>query len=334
MKAPWLIIMPLTCALATTVGAQDTATSTARPGGAPAADGPPAPVEVHTSVSRTAVWVGDPVTYLVELYCAPKVEILTDDLAAERLPLEGLEILGLDVERDESVPDRVIHRIRYRLVAYDLDRPTLSVGAIPVRYYIQRPGLRPEDMVPAGEARVPPLTLALRSTIPEGGTAALRDDRRVQPLPRWVRLAKPVGIALVVLAVAPVALWGADLVRRARRARSGTRIRLTRKQRRAELEEIKALDISSTTALREAYTRLDAWVRASLSQATGVAAVALTPAEIEAAVTRPPRALQMAQIQEVLLECERAKYAPEPPSADRWPTALVQAEQMMGPDGR
>ena len=53
-----------------------------------------------TSVTRTAVWVGDPVTYTVELTCAPKIDILADDLAAERLPLTGLELLGVEVERD------------------------------------------------------------------------------------------------------------------------------------------------------------------------------------------------------------------------------------------
>jgi hypothetical protein len=318
------LLLLLGCVFATTVGAQAPS---------PESRGT-SPVEIRTSVDRTAVWVGDPVTYLVELRCAPKVDLLADDLAAERLQLRGLELLGVQVERDASVPDRITHRLRYRLAAYDAEAPALSVGAIPVRYHIQQPGTRPEDLVPAGEVRVPPLALSLRSTIPEGSTAALRDARSLQPLPQWVRLARPVGIGLVVLAITPVALWGAALVARARQARSRGRVRQTRKQRLAALEEIKSLDTSSTEALRRAFAQLDAWVRSSLEHATGVAAMAMTPAEIGTAVTRPPRSVRIGQVQEVLVECERAKYAPEPPSSDRWHEVLQEAERSMGVDGR
>jgi hypothetical protein len=323
MKTAWFVVS-LAFACTTTLTAQGRS--------APTKPQPPetaSPVKIRTSVTRTAVWVGDPVTYLVEVECAPKVDILTDDLAAERLPLKGLNLLSVEVERDSSVPDRVTHRMRYRLAAYEPDAPALSVGAIPVRYYLRKPGMRPEDAVPAGEAVVPPLALSLRSTIPEASTAALRDMRAVQPLPAWVRLAKPVGLALVVLAATPVALWVVALVRRARRRKRGA-VRQTRKQRLAALEEIKMLDVSSPGALREAYTRLDAWVRANLQQATGVPAAALTPAEIGAAVPRAPRAVQMEQVQAVLLECERAKYAPDPPSVERWQTVLLEAEQSVG----
>ena len=286
------------------------------------------PVEVRAFVDRTAVWVGDPITYFVELRCAPKVDILTDDLSAERLQLRGLELLGVEVERDASVPDRITHRMRYRLAAYDAEAPALTVAAIPVRYHIQQPGTRPEDLVPAGEIKVPPVALSLRSTIPEGSTAALRDSRPLQPVPRWVPLAKPVGIGLVLLSVAPVALWGASVLARARRARSHGRHRQTRRQRLAALEEIKNLDTSSADSLRAACARLDWWGRLHRDHATGVAAMALTPAEIGTAVTRPPRSLRMEEVQEILLECERAKYAPEPPSSDRWHMLVRQAEQI------
>jgi hypothetical protein len=296
---------------------------------APAAPAPAAPVKIRTSVSRTAVWVGDPVTYVVEVECPPKVDILADDLAAERLQLKGLDLLSVEVERDASVPERVTHRMRYRLAAFEPEA-ALGVAAIPVRYYIRQPGMRPEDAVPAGEVVVPPLVLSLRSTIPDAGTAALRDTRAVQPPPPWVRFAKPVGLTLVLLAFLPVTLWIVDLVRRAQQRRGHAVRRQTRKQRLAALEQIKELDVSSAGALREAYAQLDAWVRTGLQQTTGVPAPALTPAEIDAAVRHPPRAVRMEQVQSVLRECERAKYAPHPPSADQWQTVLLEAEQAIG----
>src|SRR5262245_20188673 len=198
------------CMLAASVSAQHP-----QPAPASRAAKRPPPVEIRTSVNRTAVWAGDPITYTVELTCPPKIDILTDDLAAERLPLTGLELLGSEPERDASNPERLIHRVRYRLVAYEPDAASIGVGAIPVRYYVQEAGKKADDGVPAGEVKVPPLVLSLRSTIAEGTTAQLRDDRGMRPLPRWVPFARPVGIGLVVFAAAPVALWAASLIRRA-----------------------------------------------------------------------------------------------------------------------
>jgi hypothetical protein len=169
--------------------------------------------------------------------------------------------------------------------------------------------------------------LSLRSTIAEGTNAELRDDRAMRPLPQWVRLARPVGLGLVVFSAAPVAFWALALIRRVRRRTRSGPPRQSRRQRLAALKEIQGLDVSSPDALRQAYGRLDGWVRSNLQQSTGVPAMALTPAEIGAAVARTKRPVKMDQMQHVLLECERAKYAPDGPSADEWQTVLVQAEQ-------
>ena len=288
------------------------------------------PVSVQTSVTKTAIWVGDPITYIVELRCAPKVDILIDDLDADRLPLKGLELLGADTERDASAEDRITYRVHYRLVAYNPETAAVGVGPIPVRYHVRQPGIRPEDVVPAGEVNVPPLVLSLRSTIPEGSTAELRDERGIQPFPGWIRMARPIGLGLVALAIAPVAFWGAGLLLRARRARSGGRVRKSRKQLRAELDQIKALEVATPEALREAYARLDTWLRANLESTTGRPAHAVTPREQGPAHHPPPPAQQMHQGRNVLVECERAKYAPGVPSEDHWRTVLVQAEHSVG----
>src|SRR5262245_25960823 len=59
----------------------------------------PPPVEVRTSLNRTAVWVGDLVSYSIELRCAPQVDIVTEDLASERLKVDGLEIRDVVIDR-------------------------------------------------------------------------------------------------------------------------------------------------------------------------------------------------------------------------------------------
>ena len=41
-------------------------------------------IDVRSSVSQTALWVGSPVTYTVALSCRPGVDVLQEDLAALR----------------------------------------------------------------------------------------------------------------------------------------------------------------------------------------------------------------------------------------------------------
>lgn len=324
------LVMTLAWSLPTAVAAQDRNAAAGRALGKQEAPGP-APVEVRTSVSRTAVWVGDRVSYVIEFQSAPEVEILADDLDPDRLQIEGLEVVDVATERDASVAGRVTQRFRYDLVTYEIDAPALTIAAIPVRYSVRRPGQRPEDAQPVGEVLVPPLVLGLRSTVPPSSAAVvIRDARPVQPLPRLVRLAQPVGFGLLIVSVIPVAVWSADLVRRARQAGPRRRPRHTLKERRAAFEEIKALDTTSEATRRDAYARLDSWVREQLQHSTGIAAAALTPSEIPGALSRPPRSIRVEELQRLLVECERAKYAPEPPPADRWPALLDDAEQLLG----
>jgi hypothetical protein len=291
----------------------------------------PPPVEIHTSVSHTAVWVGDRVTYSIELRCAPQVDIVTEDLATERLKVDGLEIRDVVIDRDASEAGHLTYRVNYSLVTFNVEAPALKIGEIPVRYSIRRPGQRPEDPAPpSGEVRVPALTLALRSTLPDTEVPAqVRDGRPLQPLPRLVALARPLGIGLLVVAAAPVGLLIFNLARRANRLRSRGPRRVTRRERRASLDEIKSLDTTSPSNRREAYAKLDALIRDHARQTSGIAAAALTPSELPGAATRPEQIRQLEQIQALLTECERAKYAPQPPDPERWSGVLLEAEQIL-----
>jgi len=174
------------------------------------------------------------------------------------------------------------------------------------------------------------LTLALRSTLPDTEVPAqIRDGRPLQPLPRRVALAQPLGIGLLVVAAAPVGLLIFNLARRASRLRSRGPRRVTRRERRASLEEIKSLDTTSPSNRREAYAKLDALIRDHARQTSGIAAAALTPSELPGATTRPQQIRQLEQIQALLTECERAKYAPQPPDPERWSSVLIEAEQIL-----
>lgn len=327
-----VFVVALAFATGIMVTAQD---RNASPAAASSGAVPVPPVEIRTWVSQTAAYLGDHVTYIVELRCAPQVDILTDDLVPEQLTLEGLEVLETASERDESVADRVVHRMRYTLASYAADAEALTVAAIPVRYSVRRSGQRAEEALPAGEVVVPPLTLGLRSTIPPSDTAvAIRDQRAAQPLPRRVRYANALGLVLVAVAIAPVALWAAGLARRVHRARPQRRRRVTPQERRAALDELRGLDVSSEAARRDAYARLDAWIREHVLLSSGIPAAALTPPEIQRAAPDARRMPWLEQIERVLVECERAKYAADPPPAERWPALVDEAAELTRARGR
>src|SRR5207248_2913423 len=84
-----------------------------------------AAVQVRASVDRTAVWVGDRVTYSVDIVCGKGVEILLDDVAKEKLRVNGLDIVSSDSTTTTDASERTTYRLRYVLTTYRVDIPSL-----------------------------------------------------------------------------------------------------------------------------------------------------------------------------------------------------------------
>jgi hypothetical protein len=295
--------------------------------GRAAAPAPARPrVEVHTWASQTAVWVGDRFVYEIELRRPPTVEVFLDDLLPEKLHLDGLEVIDTATEHDASNAAVVVDRLRYTLAAYGVEAQTVGIGAVTVRVSERRAGQAPGDALPAGEVVVPPLHVGLRSAIAASGDAIeIRDRRTVHAVPRRVQLAERAGWTLLAVSTVPVLLWAIQLVRRIRRARPRRPVRVPARQRRAALDALRAADVSTPAARREAYEKLDAWIREGLSAPGGAAAVALTPEEAGAAVGDGG---ERQVLERVLLDCERAKYGQDVPGADRWAADLDAASTL------
>ena len=116
----------------------------------PASAASPEGLTVTARVDRPAIWVADRLTYTVEIVCPRGVDILVDDLARDKLPLTGLDV----VERRHA-PSRRGRRdpLRVRLRPHDAiasTSTTPAIGPFPVRYYLARAGQRPEEAAPAG----------------------------------------------------------------------------------------------------------------------------------------------------------------------------------------
>jgi hypothetical protein len=297
----------------------------------PQTDADRQPVQVRTSVSQTAVWVGDRVEFVVEFSCVPRADVIADDLAREKLKLDGLEVVATSSERGVAADGRLTHRFRYVLSSYETRSPALRIASWPVRYYLRRAGERPEDSRPAGDVQVPGTVITRRSTLPDQVTTLdLRAARTTGDLPRALRVGRLVGTGLILLSAAPLAIWTAVLIGRWRTRVRRPRAASVRAHARSALEELRALDTTTESSRRDAYRLLDRTVRKHLADTSGLPAHALPSAELAArlAAAGSPHADTAGTL---LAECEAARYAPPDrlPAPERFGAALDAAQRML-----
>jgi hypothetical protein len=282
-------------------------------------------VDVRTSFSRTAVWVGDRTVYTVELRCVPQVDVLLDDLAGGRVRVDGGDIVAVNEDHEDGPLGRV-RRFRYTIATYRIDVPEIRIAAIPVRYFERRAG--DVQGAPAGQVTVPPAAVPIRSAIPDSdGVPPVRVPAALRPTPSYLGIAQSAGLALMALVIVPFVLWSIDIGGRGRQAWTRWRARRSRRPPRESLEDLRATAIASDAERIDAFSRLNALVRSHLSHTTGVTAEALTPAEIRAALEK--RNLPYTAVETLLNACERARFAPDPPAPSAWDDALREAEEIV-----
>jgi len=292
-------------------------------------------VVVKTTVDRTAIFVGDRATFTIELTCKRGVDILADDLSGDKLKLEGLDFVSSDNSRQSGRDGTTVYQFRYVVTTYRVDAPALTIGPFAVRYAAVRPGQRLEEAAPAGEVQVPRVSIAFRSTLPEDADIlGLRDDRAASTRPAIFANLQPIGIGLVIVSIVPAALAAAAVVRRRRahleRARRRSP-RTVRHDERAALDAVRALDVATIDGRREAWTRLDALVRAHLRDVCGIPGPSLTAAEVAPALSAHGTRMPAELVTSVLTACEAARYAPPhaAPSADACRDTIDRVEQLL-----
>jgi hypothetical protein len=289
-------------------------------------------VAVRTFVDRPAVFVGDRVTYTVELTCKRGVDILVDDLSRDRLTLEGLDILGSDVSKEMGPDETTIYQFRYYATTYRVDVPVLKIVPPAVRYYVKRPGQRPEDLAPAGDVDVPDLSIPFRSLLPDDSdVAGLRDHRSPATRPVIYAMLQPVGTGLVIVSIVPVLIAIAALIRRRRASRPRRSARAVRQEERGLLDAVHSIDLTTLDGRREVFTHLDRLVREHLRDTCGIPGPSLTPSEIGPALAERGGRVPIELVSAVLTVCEQARYAPphDGPSVEACRQAIEQTEQVI-----
>ena len=290
-------------------------------------------VAVRSSLDRSAVWIGDRFSYIVDVDCSHGTDIVTDDMSRDRLQLDDMEILGVEETREDRGNGHTVYRFTYRLTTYSFEPPSKRVGEMRLRYYVRRAGQRPEDIEPAGEVIVPGTVVYVRSLLPDDtNTARYRSERPPVARAALFRVLQPIGIGLVIVSIVPAMLWLLALGRRWRHRRRRVSARQLRQEERHSLDDVRALDTEADSGRREAFDRLSALLRTHVTGAWGVKAEGLTAAEIASALSAAGKEEMSAEVTALLTACETARYgAPDDlPSQTDCLAAIDRAEQLIG----
>lgn len=298
------------------------------PGGA-SAPAVEADIDVRTSLSQTALWLGSAVTFTVSLTCKPGVDVLQEDLGADKLTLDGLQVVGHALNRRVTPDGRTHYDVAYRLTTFEPGAETLTIGDWTVRYTAGA-GTQGGSQ-PARDLRIPGAVVAWRSALPAAlKTLEARSGRVVVPAPRWWRAVRPVGIALLA-GSAGVFGWilftrmSAGRTRKPRRSLHRESVR----DLQGTLRALRDADVSSSGHRLAAYATLEAAVRRHVGSVTALPGSALTPVECRERLAASPAPFSADAIGRILSECQDARYQPleRLPGQDRFHATLDAAAE-------
>ena len=300
----------------------------------PGAGNAPHPdIDVRTSLSQTALWLGNVVTFTVSLTCWPGVDILQEDLGADKLTLDGLQVVGHSVNRRITSDGRTHYDVVYGLTTFDPGAETLTIGDGVVRYTTS--SVTQGGSQPARELHIPGAVLAWRSALPAAlKSLEARNERAVDSAPRWWRATRQAGFAL---AAASMGAFGWILFTRVSAGR-------TRKPRRsihresardlqATLSALREKDVRGVADRLEAYATLEAAVRRHVGSMTSLPGSALTPGECRERLAARAASLPADTIGRILDECQAARYQPVErlPGEDRFRASVEAAVDVFAP---
>lgn len=266
-------------------------------------------VTVQTSVSRTALWLGDVVTYTVSLICRRDVEVLQEDLGADKLTLEGLQVVGHTLNRSAAPDGTTRYDVVYRLTTFDPGQEMRTIGGWTVRYATANTaGTR----APARDLRIPGAVLAWRSALPPAVTTMdIRGQRPPDPAPPWWGMTRTAGLGLVAMGLGMLG-W-LVVSRGAARLRVKPRRRMHRASER-ELQNVlgnlRQTAVGNAAQRLAAYGTLEAAIRRHAAEVTALPALALTPSELRNRVGSSAKPLPADEIDRILTECQQARYQP------------------------
>jgi len=268
----------------------------------------PAKFSIMTRLDKTALWVGDRLSYKIQVIHDPDIEFVLDQLKKERLSLAPFVLREIAIRQGKWAGGKRRLEITLLLSSYEIGRPELTIPSLDLYYFIHDPAAGKREPQ-AQVAKVPAMRVGLRSTL-SGGPPQPRDAKPI--VPRGIGR----GLLALVLGLAGMIFLAVRGARRIWTARAADREKKPglSPQARARLAQegwarIRALGGESPEDLTRFYTETSQFLRHYLSQWLEIETAGLTPEEIEAALERAKvDGPIVREVRAVLEQCDAVRY--------------------------
>jgi Domain of unknown function (DUF4381) len=289
---------------------------------------PPPLFAITTRLDRTAIWVGDPVEYTIEVVHPRSVQFALDNLKKEDIALPPFVVRAIRAEEREWRDNQKLLQVVLHLTTYESGKPDLMIPPVAL-YYFKRDSALSEKEARAQAIRIPPQRIALRSTL-SAGQNRLREFKAIRP----VEIPLAIGALVLgligmgfVLSRAAVRLWGA--VHRDKAVKKTVSRRVRRRWINDNLQRLRKMAQDSTQDPKTFYAEISQFLRRYLTEWLDVEARGLTPMEAHEALRAAGYNGGFAQqVQAVLEQCEQGQYGKRdggPPVEDRSQASLLEA---------
>ena len=275
---------------------------------APASQKPQPLFTIATRLDRTAIWVGDPLEYTIEVIHPPNVQFVLDNLKKENLALPPFVLRAVRAEERKWHGNQKLLQVVLFLTTYESGKSELMVPPVAL-YYFKRDGTLAEKEARAQAIRIPPQKIALRSTL-SGGQPRLREFKPIHPVELSYAIGALVlgliGMGFVGSRVA-VGLW--RTVHRDNTIKRPVSRRVRRRWIDDGLQRIRKMAQDSPQDPKTFHAEVGQFVRQYLTEWLDVEARGLTPVEAENALREAGCNGAFAQrVRTVLEQCEQTQY--------------------------
>ncbi len=282
---------------------------------APSRTAEPPHIGVRTETDRSAIWVGDRFHYRVSVIHDAAVRFVTDNLQKASLNFQPFEVISLEHRLNPGVAGQRILEMDILLTTYEVEARQLEIPSFNLFYFIDSALVSMQSDRPAESLVVPPVPIALRSTLPDD-VSSLRDTL-VPPATPWRhQMAGPLALGLLLVAlglVAPLFFHG----KRLQAVQETTRRRKqAQEQFKISLRELGARSLDSDNEMLEFYDDLNRSAREYLAAVSVQPIEGKTARELVAAFSSAvgsPDGFSGESLREIggiLQICEQVRYAP------------------------
>jgi len=276
-----------------------------------------AKVSIEAHLTKTALWVGDTLTYTIRAVYDHDVELALDHLKKESLALAPFVVRAVAFEHGEWSSNKKLLEITLQLATYETGKSELTIPPIPLYYFIREAGVGRRESQ-AETLQVPAARIGLRSTLSLGPPKPRDFKPLVDIDPMRIVIPFFLGLAGLSFVGSRGARWAWKILRvpKAKRRTFGRRAR--EKLVQDNLAKIRSIGSESDEDFDRFYHAVSRFLRQYLEERLELEVFGLTPEEIEKALEQAGTGDSLAQqISAILQQCEAVRYRSDGPSVAR-----------------